>query len=133
MRERVAACGCGRLTVTARGQPAEVYACSCDACQRRSGAAFSYAAIYPEAAVSVAGEQKSFRRHGESGRWIETCFCPTCGMTVFFRGEALPGVVGVAVGCFADPDFPRPRRHYWTSRRHHWLEIADGVEPVETQ
>jgi len=133
LRERVAACGCGQLTVKALGEPLDVYACSCRDCQRRSGGAFSYAALYPEPMTAVAGQHRIFRRHGDSGRWIETRFCPTCGMTVCFTGEALPGLVGIAVGCFADADFPPPRRHYWTSRRHRWLEIADDVEAIETQ
>jgi hypothetical protein len=58
MHERTASCGCGNLKVTARGEPSEVYVCSCLNCQRESGSAFSYGAIYPEAAVSIAGERK---------------------------------------------------------------------------
>ena len=42
--ERAARCACGNLTVTARGEPVEVYLCSCTDCQRGSGSAFSYAA-----------------------------------------------------------------------------------------
>lgn len=40
-RERNARCGCGGLTVTTRGEPLVVYACSCLNCQRESGSAFS--------------------------------------------------------------------------------------------
>jgi hypothetical protein len=54
-RERIATCCCGGFSATAREEPAHVYACSCLACQRGSGSAFSYAAIYPEDAVTVAG------------------------------------------------------------------------------
>ena len=133
MRKRIAACGCGRLTVTARGEPVEVYACSCHDCQRRSGSAFTYAALFSDGAVAISGEHKRFRRTAESGRWIETQFCPTCGMTVLFRGEALPDLVGIAVGCFADADFPQPRRLYWASRRHGWLDVPDGIGRMETQ
>ena len=43
--ERVARCACGNLTVTARGEPLEVYLCSCKDCQRGTGSAFSYAAL----------------------------------------------------------------------------------------
>jgi len=50
--ERIATCSCGNLTVTARGEPLDVYLCSCTACQRGTGTAFSYAAIFPESAVS---------------------------------------------------------------------------------
>jgi hypothetical protein len=131
--ERIARCACGQLTLTARGEPVAVYLCSCFECQRRSGAAFSYAAIYPTSAIAVAGEEKSWRRDGDSGRAVEMVFCPTCAVSVYSRSPDFPDTVGVAVGCFADPDFAKPKRVYWASRRHHWLTLPDGVERVETQ
>ncbi len=132
-RERTASCGCGNLTVTTSGEPSEVYACSCLNCQRVSGSAFTYSASYPESAVSIAGERRVWRHHADSGRWIETEFCPTCGVTVFYRAESSPETIGVAVGCFADPDFAKPEGLYWASRRHHWLQFPEDIESVETQ
>ena len=85
--ERTASCCCGNLTVTARGEPAHVYACSCRECQRGSGSAFSYAAIYPEQAVTVVGKPTLFRQRADSGRLTESSFCPVCGVTVSFRAE----------------------------------------------
>jgi hypothetical protein len=131
--ERVARCACGNLTVTARGAPIDVYLCSCTACQRSTGSAFSYAALFPETAVEIAGERREYRQHGDSGRAIESYFCPTCGTTVAFRAEGLPGAVGVPVGCFADPDFARPSKLFWASRRHHWLDLPDSIPLIETQ
>ena len=132
-RERTASCGCGNLTVTTRGEPTEVYACSCLNCQRGSGSAFGYKAIFPEAAVSITGERRVWRRHGGSGRWLETGFCPTCGVGVFGRSENSPETIGVAAGCFADPDFAKPDGLYWAQRRHHWLEFPEGIALVESQ
>ena len=107
--ERRAHCGCGLLTVVARGEPAAVHACSCFNCQRTGGGAFSYSAFYPAAAVTVAGERTVWRHHGDSGRGSESEFCPICGVTLCFRVEAYPGIVGIPVGCFADPDFRAAR------------------------
>ena len=59
--------------------------------------------------------------------------CPVCGVCVLTRLEALPGLVGVSVGCFADPTFEKPQKLYWTVSRHHWLDTPRGVEPVDTQ
>ena len=132
-RERIATCCCGGLTATARGEPAHIYACSCLACQRGSGSAFSYAAIYPEPAVTVAGERTLYRQSGDSGRLTEASFCPVCGVTVCFRAEAMPGMIGIAAGCFADPDLPKPERLYWASRRHHWLDLGEDIPLLETQ
>ena len=132
-RARTARCGCGNLTVTTSVEPLEVYACSCLNCQRESGGAFSYGAIYPEAAVLIAGERKAWRRKVDSGRWIETDFCPTCGVTVCYRMEAWPEVIGVSAGCFADPEFTKPEKLYWAQRRHRWLDLPEGIELVETK
>jgi hypothetical protein len=131
--QRTARCACGNLTVTARGEPIDVYLCSCTACQRGSGSAFSYAALFPESAVAIAGDRHEYRQRGDSGRSIDSSFCPTCGTTVAFRAEGLRGTVGVPVGCFADPSFARPSKLFWASRRHHWLDLPDSIALIETQ
>ena len=131
--ERIAKCSSGNLTVTARGEPLDVYLCSCTACQRGTGTAFSYAAIFPESAVSSAGERGAYRQQGNSGRFVESFFCPICGTAVLFRAEGLPGTVGVPVGCFADPRFTKPSKLFWASRRHHWLDLPDDIALVDTQ
>lgn len=131
--KHVARCGCGALTATVSGDPVTVYGCSCTDCQRKSGSAFSYAAIFPSAAVAIAGERKHWRRTGESGRWIDNIFCPTCGISVAFHSEGMPEMTGVAVGCFSDPDFLPPQRLYWASRRHRWLTLHEGATLLDTQ
>ena len=130
---RTARCGCGAFTLTARGAPVEVYACSCLDCQRISGSAFSYAALFPQSVVSIAGEYRVWRHSADSGRWIEHAFCPTCGVSVFSRAEALPDSLIVAAGCFADPRFPKPERVYWATRHHDWVRFPDSTEILSTQ
>jgi hypothetical protein len=130
---RTAQCGCGALTATVGADPIAVYGCSCLECQRKSGSAFTCAAIFPTAVVTIAGEHKMWRRVGESGRWIENLFCPTCGVAVGFLSEGMPGMTGIAVGCFADPDFAPPQRLYWASRRHRWLGFHNDLTMLDTQ
>lgn len=83
--------------------------------------------------MSIAGEYKVWRRKGDFGRFVESSFCPSCGVSVFFRAEGLPALVGVAAGCFADPDFVKPGRLYWASRRHHWLHLDENIPSLEQQ
>jgi hypothetical protein len=130
---RAARCGCGALTATVTGDPATVYVCSCLACQRKSGSSFTYAALFPSAAVTIAGERKTWRRMGDSGRWIENIFCPICGITVGFLSEGMPGMTGVSAGCFADPGFATPATLYWASRRHAWIGLPPGLDAQDTQ
>src|SRR5262245_48077314 len=81
--------------VTAGAEPIDVYLCNCTHCQRGTGSAFSYAAIVPESAVSIAGESRQYRQRGDSERSVDSSFCPTCGTAVLFRPEGLPGTLGV--------------------------------------
>ena len=131
--ERTAHCACGNLTVTTRGEPLDVYLCSCTDCQRGTGSAFSYAALFPEAAVTIAGERRQYSQYGNSGRAVDSDFCPTCGTAIAFRAEGLPGFVGVPVGCFADASFAAPSKLFWASRRHHWLELPETIVQIDTQ
>lgn len=134
MVSRHASCRCGSLAATVTGAPVSVHACSCLACQRDSGSAFTYTAFFPESAVAaIEGDHRKWRRIANSGRWTNSFFCPTCGATVFRRWEALPGVFGVPVGCFADPSFVPPAKLYFSSQRHSWLAVPESVEAVDTQ
>jgi hypothetical protein len=131
---KTAACACGSLKVTVSTPPKFTHACSCLDCQRRSGSAFSYTAFFDEAVVEIGGQSRPWRNaSSDAGRWSEVHFCPTCGVSVFSRLEALPDLVCIPVGCFADPDFAPPGRLFWSSRRHRWLELPAGIEPIETQ
>jgi hypothetical protein len=130
---RTAACACGQLSVTAEGEPSGVYACSCTKCQRSSGSAFSYAAVFARSAVAISGEHKSYRGGSDSGRWNEGHFCPGCGTSVFSYVEAAPDDIIVAAGCFADPSLKAPQILFWASQRHHWLAFPDSTTLLDSQ
>jgi len=130
---KTAACACGALTVGVTSRPKFVHACTCLDCQRMSGSALSYTAFFPEAAAEITGPFTRWRRVASSGRWIDSHFCPTCGGAVFARSEGIPGLLGIAVGCFAEPDFQPPANFYWSARRHRWLIPPDGAAIRETQ
>ncbi|WPZ34388.1 GFA family protein [Thalassobaculum sp. OXR-137] len=130
---RTARCGCGALSVRVTGEPLEVYACSCLNCQRETGGVFTYTASYLDAAAIVTGQARLWRRIVPSGRWIETSFCPTCGTQVFQISELQPGVICIAVGCFADPAFPAPRTLYFGRSCHRWLVLPEEMRRLATQ
>ena len=130
---RTARCGCSALSVWVIGEPREVYACACLSCQRETGGVFTYTASYSQADVRVEGEAGIWRRTVPPGRWIETSFCTTCGTQVFHTSELQPGLICIAVGCFADPNFPAPETRYFTSRCHRWVKLPEGTVRLETQ
>jgi len=126
--QREAACHCGQLRVRLSGDPALVSSCHCIACQRRTGAVFGSTSFFRrDQVVSIDGEHRTWRRAGDSGRFLTFHFCPTCGSNVFWEAEGTPDRISVAVGCFADPDFPAPVRTVWTENKHGWLPFPETI------
>jgi hypothetical protein len=126
--QRQAACHCGQLRVRLDGDPVLVSSCHCFACQRRTGAVFGSTSFFRrDQVVSIDGEHRTWRRAGDSGRFLTFHFCPTCGTNVFWYAEGTPDMISVAVGCFADPDFPAPVRTVWTENKHGWLPFPETI------
>ena len=123
MIQRTAACACGRVQVVCRGEPSKVSLCHCLACQRRT---VSIAAFFPRECVETSGETRIFRRPSDSGFDVSFHFCPVCGSTVWWEARRKPEAIGLAVGAFADPDFPGPSQAVYRGDRHRW--IADGFD-----
>jgi hypothetical protein len=76
--------------------------------------------------VRIEGEHKVYGRIADSGSEIRFHFCPNCGSSVFWEGDRSPTTCGIAVGCFADPDFPAPTSSGWEESMHPWLGAAAG-------
>jgi hypothetical protein len=124
---RRASCACGNLTAICEGEPRGVSICHCLECQRRTGSIFGVAASYSPADVRIEGNARTFTRGSDDGTSVTFHFCPDCGSTVFWHLEAMPGIVAVAVGAFADPTFPAPTRSVYGERRHSWAEITGPI------
>jgi hypothetical protein len=130
MRTRTARCHCGQLRIDVHGEPAMVGLCHCLACQRRTGSVFAALASF-NAPFEVSGQATEYVRAGEQGAQFRFRFCPVCGTTVFHTEEGVEDSVGVAVGAFADPDFPPPRVSVYDCRRHAWVRLPEGVQAFE--
>jgi len=127
-REREATCSCGQLKLRLSGDPQLVSSCHCFACQRRTGAVFGSTSFFRrDQLLAIEGEHKTWRRAGDSGRFLTFHFCPTCGSNVFWEAEGTPDMVSVAIGAFADPTFPPPTRTVWTENKHAWLPFPDEI------
>ena len=129
--EMKATCLCGQLEVIVPEEPDFVIACNCLACQKRTGAVFGTGAYYPQARITVNGQFKTFDRTADSGRSLTNHFCPDCGTNVYWSLQMHPDHVGVAIGCFGDPDFRGPARAIWTENKHHWLEFPEDMPKFE--
>jgi hypothetical protein len=126
MASRTATCSCGQLRIKVRGEPRGVGVCHCLACQRRTGSVFAALASFASP-FEVSGVATEYVRAGDQGARFKFRFCPICGSTVFHTEEGRDDSVSVAVGAFADPDFPAPRVSIYDSRRHPWVQLPAGT------
>ena len=122
-----ATCQCGQLRVSTVGEPDIVIACSCIACQRRTGSPFGVGAYFPKGAVSADGEERVYTRVADSGLNVSICFCPVCGNSVYWTAELRPEHFGVAVGCFGEPGFVEPARVVWNESKHPWVKFPEEL------
>jgi hypothetical protein len=126
MSIRSAACSCGQLRIQVRSEPRGVGICHCLACQQRTGSVFAALASF-SAPFAVSGTATEYVRIGDQGAKFIFRFCPICGTTVFHTEEGNDKTVSVAVGAFADPDFPPPQVSVYDSRRHPWVQLPLGT------
>jgi hypothetical protein len=131
MSGREASCSCGQLRVTVTGDPVRVSICHCLACQRRTGSSYGYQARFQKESVRISGESREYVRHAdEDGAERRMRFCPECGSTVYWDSDAGGELIAVAVGAFADPDFPAPSRSVWEERKHGWVVPPADAEHI---
>jgi hypothetical protein len=92
---------------------------------------FSAQARFPADKVAVEGQSTEYVLVGDEGGVARFHFCPECGATVFYLLDAMPGVVAVPVGAFADPSFPQPQVSVYEERKHRWVGLPDGIEHID--
>ncbi len=127
---RTASCSCGQLKATCEGDPIRVSICHCLACQKRTGSAFGIQARWPAERVTIEGRAHEWQRTGDEGSTATFRFCPTCGAIVYWDSDAMPGMIMLPVGAFADPTFPPPRISVYGVRRHPWVTMPEIVEEL---
>ena len=77
--------------------------------------------------VSIDGTSQSFERKSDADRAVRYEFCPECGTSVYWTLDMRPGHIGIAVGCFTEPNFTPPARVVWAKNQCHWIEFPDGM------
>jgi hypothetical protein len=127
MSEHGASCQCGNLKLSADSDPEICIVCNCLACQKRTVSAFATVDYIPKADVTIKGERKSWARTADSGRDVESFFCPNCGTTVYWTLDFRPDHVGVLIGAFDSPR-PDPQRVVWASERRPWVHFPEEME-----
>lgn len=125
---RTAKCACEAATITVAGEP-EIYGiCHCTNCKRRTGSAFGISAYFPRKLVAATtGNTHVYAfHHAAQDHDQKRHFCATCGTTLFWYNSALPKLIGIAGGCFADEDIGEPKMSVTHSKKFAWLELPDS-------
>jgi hypothetical protein len=112
-------CLCGALRFVATGKPYRVGLCHCMDCRKNHGTLFHASAIFPQAAVTITGDIRSFS---------DRSFCPTCGSPVYAH---IGDEIGINLGCLDTPSVFRPTYELWTTRREDWLPEFPWMRPYE--
>lgn len=128
---RQASCSCGQLSIVCEGDPGWVSVCHCLNCQRRTGSVFSAQARWKSEQVRIKGHATEWVLTGDAGGKATFRFCPTCGATVYYELDSMPGVIAVPVGAFADPGFPPPVFSVYEARKHAWISMPENIEHIE--
>lgn len=118
--ERRGGCACGKVRYSVSGDPLRVGLCHCTDCRRTSGSAFTFYGIWPVAA---------FKCEGQTSRYKDRSFCPTCGGQVFslsyIEAEIMAGTLDEA------PSDLVPQYELWTPRREPWLHVIVGADQFQ--
>lgn len=128
MTIRTATCTCGQLHVTCEGEPVRISMCHCLECQKRTGSSYGVQARWPVAQVAIEGRSTRYSRSGDDGGTATFHFCPECGSTVYYEIADMPDTVAVAIGNFAEPNFPTPTISVYEGRKHSWVTPPADAE-----
>lgn len=82
--------------------------------------------------VHVVGNVRQWTKPGDSGESATFSFCETCGGAVYYTHTAMPDLIAVPAGAFADPNFPATMYSVYEAHMHKWLAITDpSIEHYE--
>jgi hypothetical protein len=119
------------LRIEVHGEPRGVGVCHCLACQARTGGVFAALASF-SAPYEVSGAATEYVRVGDQGARFTFRFCPVCGTNLFHTEDGHEqSSVSVAVGAFADPDFPPPQVSVYDCRRHSWVRMPSATRTFD--
>lgn len=113
-------CLCGRVQLSARGEPLRVGICHCMDCRKESGSAFTFYAVWPA---------EHFEHSGDTAEFKGQHFCPHCGARLFSLDEQ---EAEIKLGILSQAPTPLlPSYELWVKRREPWLQAVPGAEQFE--
>lgn len=130
--KRTAQCCCGVVVLEVTGEPKQHGICHCNNCKKRTGSAFGMSVYFLKEYVErVAGNPSCYRlTNPNDGADQERYFCSECGTTLYWSVSSLPGLIGVAGGCFGEAPLERPSYSTSHSSKYSWLEVSSSLKKL---
>jgi hypothetical protein len=121
-------CHCGGVSYAISGEPVYHAICHCSDCRRATGAPAVSWALFPQQAVTITGETKTYVS-SEKGR---RHFCPDCGTSLFYTNERVfPGLIDVQSATLDDPGALPIQVEVQTAERIGWMPPLHGAAQFE--
>ncbi len=118
-----AICCCGQLRIETEGEPLVHAVCHCSNCKKRTGSAFGVSAYFKDTQIiNTVGKAHCYEIKNE--RHQKRYFCKNCGTTLYWKVSVLPGITGVAAGCFENP-IPEPTHNLLNENACDWIELPE--------
>ena len=129
-----APCACGAVSVHFSGKVLSMFLCSCEDCQRATGAGHSAIVLARQEAVTVSGETRSFARLANSGATLTRTFCPNCGTPLWAQSSRAAELVMLPVGLFGAAAAPwyAPNQLIFARSHRDWDLIDDALPHHQT-
>ncbi len=126
-------CLCGQVTFIADAEPSGARFCWCRDCQRIASGSATVNVLFPEEAVTYAGEMTKLRLVADSGNTVERGFCPTCGSQMYSKTVEPAGLpMRVRAGTLDDPEIMPPSTIIWADSAPSWAPL-DPAMPQYTK
>lgn len=117
-------CLCGAVRFAARGEALLRALCHCGKCRRAAGAPAVAWAMFPlDSFTWTRGAPVTYASSPGAARG----FCGTCGTTLSFTADFIPGLIDVTIASFDEPALLPPELHMWDSKRLPWLALDDDL------
>ena len=113
-------CSCGAVRYALRAEPVRSFQCQCRDCQWDSGGGHSSVFVFPRPALELSGEVREIARTSERGNTKRKGFCPTCGVSIYNKPDAVPDMVGIYVGSLDDASTFKPGIVVYAARGYAW-------------
>ena len=129
-----ARCACGAVDVRFAGKVLSMFMCSCEDCQKASGAGHSAVVLARPGDVAITGATRSFARPANSGAVLTRSFCPDFGTPILAHSSRAPEVVMLPVGLFGKDaaDWYAPTQLIFARSHRDWDVVAPDLPQHRT-